>query len=145
MDHNTLPAPQFELPKPKAAPEQILPTDASVDHSQATENRNMETPDFRAPSTSLSVVQAAQSVADTNPINAAAAGILAVSPSQTPAIDSDLLADDGDLIEKAWVQKAKAIIEHTKNDPYNQNLEINKVKKDYIQKRYQKDVKLTDE
>lgn len=147
MDHNTLPTPQFELPQPQAAsnPEKLAPAEGDQDVTKATEKRNIEQPAFSAPGAPLSAAQAAQSVAAANPVDAAAAGILAVPQPQVPVVDDTLLAEDGDLIEKAWVQKAKAIIEHTKNDPYNQNREINKVKKDYIQKRYQKDVKLTDE
>jgi hypothetical protein len=148
MSHDTLPTPQFELPEPKAntgkeALDRLLPNDADPGLKKATESRNMESPDFAAPG-ALPASQVAQSLAVANP--GGAAGIIpGLAPAQVPLIDDNLLAEDGDLIEKAWVQKAKAIIEHTKNDPYNQNREINKVKKDYIQKRYQKDVKLTDE
>lgn len=69
----------------------------------------------------------------------AAAGV-PVDDAATP-----LIADDADLIEKAWVEKAKQLVEQTKNDPYVQNKEINKFKADYIKKRYQKDIKLTEE
>lgn len=50
------------------------------------------------------------------------------------------IADDTDLIEKEWVDKAKQIVEQTKNDPYVQNQEMNKLKTDYIKKRYNKDM-----
>ena len=56
-----------------------------------------------------------------------------------------LIADDTDLIEKEWVDKAKQIVAQTSHDPYLQNKEINKVKADYLKKRYNKDVKLIDE
>ena len=52
------------------------------------------------------------------------------------------LAEDIDLIEKAWVEKAKDIVKATHGDPYSQNKELNKVKADYIKKRYDKDVKV---
>lgn len=58
-------------------------------------------------------------------------------PSATPAI-----ADDADLIEKEWVMKAKQIVEKTKDDPHRQNEEINKVKADYLKKRYNHDLKV---
>ncbi|MCA9324172.1 hypothetical protein KC992_03690 [Candidatus Saccharibacteria bacterium] len=51
-------------------------------------------------------------------------------------------AGDVDLIEKAWVEKAKAIVRSTHGDPYTQNKEINKVKADYIRKRYNREVKV---
>lgn len=56
-----------------------------------------------------------------------------------------LIADDTDLIEKEWVDKAKQIVAQTNHDPYLQNKEINKVKADYLKKRYNKDLKLVDE
>jgi hypothetical protein len=52
-------------------------------------------------------------------------------------------ADDADLIEKEWVAKAKEIVAHTHGDPYIQNKEINKIKAQYIKKRYNKDIKQT--
>ena len=52
------------------------------------------------------------------------------------------IADDGDLIEKEWVNKAKAIVERTREDPHKQNEELTVFKADYMQKRYNKTVKL---
>lgn len=58
---------------------------------------------------------------------------------QTPAV-----ADDADLIEKEWVQKAKEIIAETQNDPHKQSKELNIFKADYMQKRYNKVLKLSE-
>jgi hypothetical protein len=54
------------------------------------------------------------------------------------------VAADADLIEKAWVDKAKQIVEQTKNDPYEQQKALSKFKADYIKKRYNKDVNVAD-
>lgn len=54
------------------------------------------------------------------------------------------IADDTDLIEKEWVEKAKSIVEQTKHDPYLQNKEMGVMKADYLKKRYNKDVKLSE-
>lgn len=54
------------------------------------------------------------------------------------------VADDIDLIEKEWVDKAKAIVLQTRNDPHNQNKEMNRFKADYMKKRYNKDIKLSE-
>src|SRR5579883_1347093 len=62
----------------------------------------------------------------------------AISPSQHRA--SPPTADDVDLIEKEWVLRAKSIVEHTRDDPHQQNQEINKFKADYIKKRYNKEI-----
>ena len=50
--------------------------------------------------------------------------------------DVPLLANDEDLIEKEWVDKAKKIISDTKDDPYLREEEVGKLQVDYIQKRY---------
>lgn len=58
--------------------------------------------------------------------------------------DSGLPAADVDLIEKAWVQKAKDIVSKTQDDPYHQKSQISKVKAEYIAKRFNKTVKTED-
>lgn len=57
---------------------------------------------------------------------------------------SGISAEDVDLIEKAWVQKAKAIVQSTHGDPFNQNKELNKVKAEYIKQRFDKDIKVVE-
>jgi hypothetical protein len=51
-------------------------------------------------------------------------------------------ADDNDLIEKEWVNKAKQIVERTRDDPYRQSEQLTGVKVDYLQKRYGKMIKV---
>lgn len=65
-------------------------------------------------------------------------------PQAGAASDNPVLAEDVDLIEKEWVEKAKAIVNYTKDDPYRQNKEINKMKADYIKKRYNKDIQVSE-
>jgi len=55
--------------------------------------------------------------------------------------DSGLSAEDVDLIEKEWVEKAKRIVNNTQGDPYTQNEELSKMKSEYLKKRYNKDIK----
>jgi hypothetical protein len=55
------------------------------------------------------------------------------------------IAEDVDLIEKEWVDKAKHIVSKTKEDPREQNVEIAKLKADYMKKRYNKDVRVDTE
>jgi hypothetical protein len=62
----------------------------------------------------------------------------------SPVMNTPAIADDTDLIEKEWVEKAKEIIAHTKSDPHLQNQEITKIKADYMKKRYNKDIKTQD-
>ena len=73
---------------------------------------------------------------------AAPAGITA-APAPTAAQNSALLADDdSDLIEKEWVNKAKQIVEHNRDDPYKQSENLTVFKADYIKKRYGKTIKV---
>ncbi len=64
----------------------------------------------------------------------------------TTPLNADLQAHthDPDRIEHEWVDKAKAIIASTQDDPYIQKREMSKVKAEYIQKRFNKQIK-TDE
>lgn len=60
--------------------------------------------------------------------------------SATPAV-----ADDGDLIEKEWVLKAKAIVERTRGDPHKQTKALHAFKADYMKKRYNKAIEAVEE
>jgi len=82
-----------------------------------------------------------QQLASQLPQSAPTAQFAVTSPSVASGI-TPLTAEDIDLIEKAWIEKAKAIVRSTHGDPYNQNKELNKVKAEYIKKRYDKDIKV---
>jgi hypothetical protein len=69
------------------------------------------------------------------------------SPSSVPiddtvslVTDAPLVANDDDLIEKEWVDKAKKIIAQTKDDPYRREHEVGKLQADYLRKRYGKEL-----
>lgn len=64
-----------------------------------------------------------------------------VTSSGTAAV-SPAVADDADLIEKEWVEKAKDIVAKTKNDPHMQSVELTNFRHDYMKKRYGKEIKL---
>ena len=53
-------------------------------------------------------------------------------------------ADDVDLIEKHWVEKAKQIVDKTQDDPYKQKSEMSKVKAGYIKERFNKAIPTDD-
>ena len=56
------------------------------------------------------------------------------SASVQPAFPS--AAADDDLIEKEWVDKAKQIIEQTRDDPFRREQEVTKLQAEYLRKRY---------
>jgi hypothetical protein len=59
----------------------------------------------------------------------------AESPNLTPQV-----ASDTDLIEKEWVNLLEHVTTKYAEDPYTQQVEISKIKADYIKKRYGKDI-----
>ncbi len=57
---------------------------------------------------------------------------------------SPLIADDVDVIEKEWVDKAKKIVSSTKEDPHMQERQVSALQADYLFKRYNKKIKLAE-
>lgn len=57
---------------------------------------------------------------------------------------SPAVADDKDDIEKEWISKAKRIVEQTKSDPYLQERAVSRLQADYMKKRFNKDIKLSE-
>jgi hypothetical protein len=53
-------------------------------------------------------------------------------------------AADDDLIEKEWVDKAKKIIADTADDPHRREEAISQLQRDYLRKRYGKELGVAD-
>jgi len=142
MEPSTNPQANFELPTPQSleeaspsnAPSEGAPAGASPERAAGGE-RPMGAPQ------AASQVASAYGMAQTQTVDPvqAAMGVQPVGTAMPTA------ASDADLIEKEWVEKAKAIVEKTRSDPHLQNREINRFKADYMKKRYDKDIKVTDE
>lgn len=54
-------------------------------------------------------------------------------------------SDDTDALDEEWVNKAKAIVERTKEDPYIESKELSKAKADYLNVRYNKQIKVVED
>jgi len=84
--------------------------------------------------------RAADATAQAVPVAAAPVAPPVVPPNDlvqnAAAATSPLVAADEDLIEKEWVDKAKEIILHTKDDPHARTQKVNELQRDYLQKRY---------
>ncbi len=124
--------PQIELPKPVGAGEQ-----PAANEVVAAPEKSANTP------TSAPANQAPQPPVIPLVDPGATSPVTPVSPTQSTT--NPAIADDVDVIEKEWVQKARAIVQQTKLDPYRQNKELTVFKADYMKKRYGKDIKLTAE
>ena len=103
------------------------------------ETRPALPPEAAPAANSLGAAQPAAAVPPVMPLPQPPA---AVPPAVSTSAATPAVADDVDLIEKEWVTRAKQIVEGTKEDPYRQSRELNKMKADYIKKRYNKDIKL---
>jgi hypothetical protein len=75
--------------------------------------------------------------------------VIPTDDSQVTATDDESTSsastkalDDKDLIEREWVDKAKAIVEHTAEDPFKQTEEMSGLKADYLHQNYNKSIKL---
>lgn len=56
--------------------------------------------------------------------------------------NNPVIADDIDVIEKEWVNKAKDVVKKTSSDPFEQERQVSKLQADYLKKRYNKDIKI---
>ncbi|HVV25418.1 MAG TPA: hypothetical protein VHC21_00050 [Candidatus Saccharimonadales bacterium] len=71
------------------------------------------------------------------PVSQATDDVTSTSKSKS----SKLIKDD-DLIEKEWVDKAKRIVERTRDDPHQQSEQLTMVKADYMKQHYDKTIKV---
>jgi len=121
-----LPPPVMEQlpPSPGMTPEVGVPM---AEHPPATP----ETTALAPPQATPQLQQFQPAVSQTQP-----------AVQATTQVSTLPLADDDDLIEKEWVERAKRIVEQTRDDPYKQSEELTVVKADYLQQRYNKSIKL---
>lgn len=132
--------PSVELPSPR--PEVITPEQPQQLEQQAEKagaqrvEQGISTP---APQPAPVSSQPAQTIPTplVSPHDAPPNGVVGITSSPQ-------IADDADLIEKEWVDKAKQIVDHTRHDPHLQSKEMNTMKADYLKKRYNKDLKLSE-
>ncbi len=60
--------------------------------------------------------------------------------TSTATASTPASAADEDLIEKEWVEQAKKVISTTKDNPYEQAKLVSELMRDYVRKRYGKEV-----
>src|SRR5690348_12152471 len=79
------------------------------------------------------------------PISAQPPTVMAM-PQNPTAVPAATAADDNsDDLDEEWVNKAKAIVEQTKADPYVESKELGKAKADYMRIRYNKQIKVAED
>src|SRR5579862_1189528 len=129
-------APNFELPRqPEKSPEAENQQERAVEAPAARPETSGSQPQQPAlPAVPVDIPDADQPV-----VAAPAQDVAAPVPTSVKSG-----AQDGDNIEREWVDKVKNVIARTQDDPYLQKDQMSKVKAEYIQKRFNKTIK-TDE
>lgn len=127
----------YNLPKPLAKNNEVNEgaKDVVMQPKSGTETSHENTPVHGALSTGAAPAGGQQTVVS----DSAQTTVTSTATKQDDGVPD--IADDVDLIEKEWVEKAKMIVDKTKDDPYEQNKEISNFKAAYIKKRYNKEVR----
>lgn len=130
-----------ELPAPQKTPdyqpvnhevgEQLLTPETRGEQSYEREQNMKQVDRENTPP----IAQPITSVVTPTPPLPSALGTTVADDSTGPTI-----ANDDDLIEKEWVDKAKKIIAETQNDPYLREQQVTKLQSDYLRKRYGKEL-----
>ena len=126
----------FELP---AQPEQLESQDTLQELGQEAPAARPETAGKQAKTPALPTVPDDIPIADSPAI-----GLAADDTTTQDQASFTQKANDSDHIEPVWLDRAKAVIAQTRNDPYEQKIQMSQVKTEYIRKRFNKQVK-TDE
>lgn len=131
-----------ELPKPQ---QDTVEIPASVENSANTYNNPV--------AGELGPANNEPTQAANNAVAAAMSSVSAVPMTATPLPASNpaasqataTIADDADVIEKEWVDKAKKIVAETKGDPHKKSQELTGLKREYIETRFGKVIKVPHE
>lgn len=137
--------------------EPVLPTPQSPEQLPAQPSVQGETPSVPLETSAAAPTQ--ERVGNQYPVNSTPVvqtdqtAPQAVPPPVSPPLPQDpaaastaspMIADDVDVMEKEWVDKAKKIVQETKDDPHQQGKEVSKLQADYLMKRYNKQIKLAE-
>lgn len=137
----------LNLPEPKIEPVPFKIEGADVSEvmseltgSKATEKASVIQPTITQPNNAAKA-SATAAMVDITSQNTPITGPMTPVISTATTTATPAMADDNDLIEKEWVEKAKQIVERTKDDPHAQNNEISQYKAEYIKRRFNREIK----
>ena len=134
----------FKLPEVQPEPNEVTPG-FEAGRSSVEENstsRAIEQNNMNGTLSGLNTQQAKPLTVDPSVIDNQASSIQTQQVGKQITVTDNLPANDVDLIEKAWVVKAKAIVDQTRNDPHEQSNEISKIREDYQSKRFKTKLKI---
>ena len=130
--------------EPETSPPKIGPESVSVEHAPSLERLpHLPTPETAIETGAERFEQVAESQAAVADATSTGSPILpspvivADEPQTSPVHTAGpMVAADEDLIEKQWVDKAKKIVAETHNDPHQREEAVNQLQRDYLKKRY---------
>lgn len=128
--------PRYETVNPVSPEAQPSQPAESLVNNQETRERVVQS-DAGDPAADISTITLPQPVVPDDSTATTAASI-----TQPINDDNPLVAADNDLIEKEWVDRAKHIVNSTKDDPYRQEQEVSRMQADYLKKRFGKEIKV---
>ena len=139
MDNNQ--APSFEIPKTAENPP-VYSGGQELDPGLTIEGTREILPAPVLPQTQTSGQLSPIGIAHPQQVSGST-----LLPQQTALAtdDSHIIADDIDVMEKEWVDRAKKIISLTSDDPYSEAKELTKLKATYMKKRFNKDLPVDNE
>lgn len=129
--NGTANSPELPLPAPRIEQGNNFP-----EKSGSVENKITEGGVTQGPITALPIVDPTQ-YADP----AAQATPTQLSDDQNQKTTDE----DVDVIEKEWVNRAKKIVDSTKDNPAKQSRELSVFKAEYMKKRFNKELKIKEE
>lgn len=135
-----VPPPESTLPPPEQSA--AVPVAEGLQAPEVTQNQQVEKAVERGGNINQKQPGASSGVS-LPPVQAPVSPPPATTTQQDDQADdtTPLIADDVDVIEMEWVNKAKEIIKKTKQDPHAQEQAVEKLQIDYLKKRYGRDVK----
>jgi len=133
-NRNGMPQPQFEIPQtPQVGQERQ--TEQAIEKRQISENAHSKAAPKLPTQTPIPVPSVPAQQTQKIPIQ---------DQGTLSTFTAGLSAQDADLIEKEWVQRAKSLVAQTQDDPFKQKNEMSKIKADYIKKRFNKTIPVED-
>ena len=130
----------MNLPTPERSPESV-PNVSTPESTPEIPRESPERGQVAAPERAPEHAASAQAAMSAQSIPVSLPTPVPVQDDTAQAQASDDLpavAADDDLIEKEWVDKAKQIINQTRDDPAEREKQVGRLQADYLKKRYGK-------
>lgn len=97
-------------------------------------------PSLPAPNDAVIDATANQIISD-GPVEPSLNNVPTTNSSPETNNPTEIKIVDNDLIDKEWIDKVKKILHQTTGNPYQQSVEINKLKIDFLKQKYNKIIK----